>query len=86
MEKNHYSIFGVIMSEDPFKLIVLRVFIAVIVSTLIVVIFKPFLSISVENMVCSNCGQATSLFLIALMVFGSLIIIMYKLMKVFYGD
>lgn len=73
------------MSDDPLKIIIFRGFIGIIIATIIVVIFKPFLSISVGQMVCGNCGELTSLLLLVIMIFGSIGIVMYKFMKVFYG-
>lgn len=73
------------MPEDPLKIIILRGFIAIVFAIIIVVIFKPFLSISVGEMVCSSCGSLTSALLVVIMVFGSIGVVMYKLMKVFYG-
>lgn len=73
------------MGDDALKSIIMRIFAAVVVSMIIVIILKPFLSIAADIMVCGSCDPATAILLSGLILFGTIGIAMYKLMGTFYG-
>ncbi len=71
--------------NDPLQRIIIRIFMAIVASMVIVLLLKPLITLAAGFMVCSSCDAASALLLSSLMIFGSIGVAFYKLFGVFYG-